>query len=130
MECRYFADSDYDNIVKWWKFWRFPAPSLSMLSDVGIIVSEGDVDIACGWLYVTNSSMCLVEFIVSNPEVRDKDLRHLAITGLINELTLSAIELGYEYAYTSLTNKNLQNKYKDCGFLEGSINCTEYIKKL
>jgi len=130
MECRYFADSDYDNIIKWWNFWRFPAPSLDMLSSIGIIVSLDDVDIACGWLYTTNSSMAHVEFIVSNPDVRDKDIRTEAINGLIDELCISAKELGYRFAYTSLTNKNLQNKLKDCGFLEGSVNCTEYVKIL
>lgn len=130
MECRYFAESDYDNIVKWWKFWRFPAPSLEMLSSIGIIVSLDDVDIACGWLYTTNSAMCHVEFIVSNPDVKDRDIREEAILGLINELCISSKELGYKFAYTTLVNKNLQNKFKDCGFLEGSVNCTEYVKIL
>jgi hypothetical protein len=130
MECRYFEAEDYDNIVKWWNFWRFPAPSLEMLSSIGIIVSLDGVDIVCGWLYTTNSAMAHVEFIVSNPEVRDRDVRAAAIIGLINELCISAKELGYKYAYTTLVNKNLQNKFKDYGFLEGSVNCTEYVKIL
>lgn len=130
MDCRYFTDSDYKNIVKWWNFWRFPAPTLEMLSDIGIIVSLDGVDIACGWLYTTNSAMCHVEFIVSNPEVRDRDIRTVAINGLIDEICISSKELGYKFAYTTLTNKNLENKFMDCGFIKGSVNCTEYIKIL
>ena len=130
IEFRYFEEKDYQQMVEWWKFWRFPAPSLANLSDIGIICSIDGTDACCGWLYITNSNMCLIEFIISNPNIRDNDKRSVAITGVIDELSESAKDLGYQFAYTTLTNKNLQKKYMDCGFIEGSINSNEYIKIL
>lgn len=130
MEFRYFTEEDYPKLVEWWKFWRFPAPGLDNLSDIGIICSIDGIDVCCGWLYITNSNMCLIEFIISNPSVRDNGIRSTAIMGVIDELSISAKEMGYQIAYTTLTNKNLQKKYMDCGFVEGSVNCNEYIKIL
>lgn len=72
MEFRYIEQSDYEMLVDWWKFWKFPAPPIEMLPDSGVIVNKNGVDICAGFIYFTNSKTCWIEFIVSNPNVRQK----------------------------------------------------------
>jgi hypothetical protein len=130
MEFRYIEQSDYETLVDWWKFWKFPAPPIEMLPDSGVIVNKNGVDICAGFIYFTNSKTCWIEFIVSNPNVRQKEDRREAIISLIDILCSIGKNNGYTIAYTSLKNQSLQNKYLECGFIEGSKNCNEYIKRL
>lgn len=130
MEFRYIEQSDYEMLVDWWKFWKFPAPPIEMLPDSGVIVNKNGVDICAGFIYFTNSKTCWIEFIVSNPNVRQKEDRREAITNVIDVLCSIGKNNGYTIAYTSLKNESLQNKYLQCGFIEGSKNCNEYIKRL
>jgi len=123
---RYFTEEDYPMLLEWWKFWRFPAPGLKNLPKTGVIVNNT----CAGFVYLTNSNMCWIEFIVSNPEEKDKEVRKNDISECINQLCYIAKEMGYEVAYTSLKNENLQNKYLEEGFVLGSKNCNEYIKLL
>lgn len=130
MNCRYFEASDYEKLVEWWRFWRFPAPSLVNLPTTGMIVNLNGIDAVCGFIYLTNSNMCWLEFIVSNPDLKNKKDREDCINECINKLCNLAKEMGYGFVYTSLKNQNLQNKYMACGFIEASTNCNEYIKVL
>lgn len=130
MEFRYIEQSDYEMLVDWWKFWKFPAPPIEMLPDSGVIVNKDGVDICAGFIYFTNSKTCWIEFIVSNPNVRQKEDRREAITNVIDVLCSIGKNNGYTIAYTSLKNESLQNKYLECGFVEGSKNCNEYVKRL
>lgn len=130
MEFRYIEQSDYETLVEWWKFWKFPSPPLEMLPDSGVIVNKDGIDICAGFIYFTNSKTCWIEFIVSNPNVRHKEDRRDAITNVIDILCSIGKNNGYTIAYASLKNEGLQNKYLECGFSEGSKNCNEYIKRL
>jgi hypothetical protein len=128
MNYRALTSNDYGMLCEWWSFWRFAAPPQHALSTSGIIVFEGDIPVCAGFLYGTNSSFCLIEFIVSNPNVKDKELRSNAMEYLINSLCYIGNQSGFYLVFSSLKNQNLINKYKDCGFTEGSNNCVELIK--
>lgn len=131
MEFRLLEDLDYDTLCKWWKWWRFSAPpkdSLPHNGKGGIMVSRDSVDVCAGFIYFTNSNMCWIEFIVSNPEVKEN--RKEAITFLINELSELAKRAGVKVAYTSLKSQSLINNFSECEFITGSSNCTEMIKVL
>lgn len=128
---RYFKEEDYNQLVEWWNFWRFTPPSLGVLpKGTGVIVNDGEKDVCAGFVYISNSDICWIEFIVSNPSEKDKIKRNKYITAIIDRLSILGMELGAKVAYTSLKNENLQNKYLDCGFVLGSKNCNEYIKVL
>lgn len=131
MEFRLLEDSDYETLCKWWKWWRFSAPPKDALphnGKGGIMVSRDGVDVCAGFIYFTNSTMCWIEFIVSNPEVKEN--RKEVITFLINELCVLAKRAGVKVAYTSLKSPSLINNFSECEFITGSSNCTEMIKVL
>lgn len=134
MEVRNLIHSDYDEIlVKWWKDWRWVAPSRDFLPDDGnggLIVYDGDVPVCAGYMYVTNSKTGLCEFIVSNFHYKDKEKRKEAISLLIHTIDKVLKNVGCKYSYSVLKNKSLINIYKEVGYQEGSKNCTEMVKIL
>lgn len=131
METRWLNDYDYDTLVEWWKWFRFaPPPKVTLPENgkCGIMVTKDGVEVCAGFLYFTNSNMCWMEYIVSNPNVKDKATRDECIKFLINGLSYLSEVNGYSIIYTSVKNQNLINKYLSCGFIKGSDNCTEMIK--
>lgn len=129
---RLLEETDYPQLVEWWKFWRFPAPLQEMLPEngtCGIMLSKDGINICAGFIYFTNSKMCWIEFIVSNPNYKEKD-RKEAITQLINSLCELAGSYGFKVAYTNLKNESLINHFTECQFVKGTSNTTEMIKSL
>ncbi len=121
LSIRNLNENDYETFVDWWRFWRFPAPTREMLPANGLngfVVKHDDVDVCGGFLYFTNSNMCWLEYIVSNYEVRDRQIRKESIELLINTLLDYAKTSGFSVVYTSLKNENLKNKFENCGFIE------------
>jgi hypothetical protein len=134
MQVRYLIEDDYDNILKgWWEQWRWTPPSRDMLpqnGSGGIMVSNNGEDICAGFVYFTNSKTAWMEYIVSNPNYKDRINRKEALNTLIGVLSIYIEQQGYKYIYTSLKNKHLVDRYADCGFLAGDKNCQEMIKIL
>jgi hypothetical protein len=135
MDIRVAKHTDYETLKGWWGFWRFPAPSIPSLPQYeddsfnGLIASKDGKDIACGFLYETNSNICWVEYIVTNPDTTSEE-REEGILSVLEGLSLSAKDLGYSILFSTLKNENLINKYKKNGFIEGTKGTTELIKKL
>jgi SAM-dependent MidA family methyltransferase len=126
-KARLITESDYDNILKvWWKDWRWQAPPKDFLplDFNGIIVSNEDFDICACFIYNTNSQVSWLEFIISNFDVKDRELRKAALKFMIETVKNS---LQSKYIYTSMRNQPLINSMKDLGFVEGSKDCTELI---
>tara|TARA_R110000823_G_scaffold124201_7_gene250597 strand:+ start:2313 stop:2732 length:420 start_codon:yes stop_codon:yes gene_type:complete len=123
---------DYKTLCKWWKWWRWTPveqESLPNNGTGGFMVYNDNVEICAGFIYTTNSNLCHIEWLVSNYEVKDKKIRTEAVELLINTLIALGKNLGYKIAFTYLLNKNLENKFKNCGFVHSS-NPVELIKKI
>ena len=135
MEYRIAKYSDYEMLQEWWKFWRFTSPPIITLPQEdneyfsGVIAYNNEKEIASGFLYKTNSAICWLEYIVTNPKTTSEE-RNLGIKTVIEQLSIKAKELGYEAIFSSIKNENLINKYKELGFIEGSKCTTEMIKIL
>ncbi len=129
---RLLTESDYDQLVEWWKWHRFTPPLKEMLPDngtCGIMLSKNGVNIIAGFLYFTNSKMCWIEFIVSNPDYREPD-RKKAKQHLIDNLCDLAKQHGFMVAYTNLKNASLIKDFDACNFIQGSKETIEMIKIL
>lgn len=129
---RFLEEEDYNELLGWWKWFRFPAPAREFLPDnatCGIMVSKGEMNICAGFLYSTNSKLCWIEFIVSNPQYKDKN-RKGAIELLIKGLAELAKKNGFKAIFSSIKDENLKKSYKNAGFLETSKNTTEFILSL
>lgn len=126
--------SDYDNILLgWWADWGWVAPMRDLLPQDGIggvIVYDEDEPVCAGFLYMTNSKMSWVEWVISNKNYRKKPQRKEAIVYLVKTLTDIAKNNGATFAYTVLKNKSLSSIYEQLGYVEGDNNIKEMIKSL
>ena len=131
---RNLNESDYHNIlVDWWIQWGWEPPKRNFLPDNGtggIIVYDGETPVCAGFLYITNSDVSWVDWIISNKEYKMKDKRREAIILLISSLTNIAKDSGAGYAYALIKNNSLIKTYEDLGYVKGDTYTSEMIKLL
>jgi len=120
-QTRWLELEDYPELCSWWKAFRFPAPKQAMLPDngkCGVMVSKDGVNVCAGFLYFTNSSFALCEYVVSNFEYKNKD-RKEALKMLYEEIEQIAKEEGFSLLFSTVKNQHLINKMNDFGWNEG-----------
>jgi len=131
---RNLNESDYHNIlVDWWVQWNWEPPKRNFLPDNGtggIIVYDGETPVCAGFLYITNSDVSWVDWIISNKEYKMKDKRREAIILLISSLTNIAKNSGASYAYALIKNNSLIKTYESLGYVKGDTYTSEMIKLL
>lgn len=125
MNIRLFQPSDYSLISSWWKDHEWPSIPLTFLPKTGIIVD----DCAVGFLYCTDSKICLLEFVLVDPNA-DKVRRRTALDVLINEASELAKELGFEAIFASLSHKGLIARYEKHGFKVTDQSTTNLIRMI
>jgi hypothetical protein len=128
------SDTDYDNLLtKWWADWGMEPVQKSFLpmdGKGGLIVYDGDIPVCAGFLYLTNSKVALVNWVVSNKEYRGKKNRTIAIQFLLNALTDSAKLAGCEWVYTHIKSWQLEHYFEEVGFIKSCVYASEFIKKI
>ena len=133
MQIRQLTHIDYPTLCGWWTQWKWTPPSREFLPENGtggfLISSEDDIPVAAGFMYLTNSKVAWIEFIVSNPKYKGKDRAEL-IQKLIKHLAGQCYALGYDYIYTSTKNAALIKKFESAGFTKGTVGSTELVMKL
>jgi len=134
LEIRPLYDTDYEEIlIEWWKQWNWEPPAKDFLPDDGkggMIVFDGDTPICAGFVYITNSKVAWVDWIISNKEYRVKDKRKEAIRLLIESLSNICKNTGSKYGYALIKNQSLIQVYKDLGWSKGDGYTSEMIKIL
>lgn len=119
LSCRHLTESDWETLKSWWKAWPDWSPPLrDFLPDNGkggIMIEKNKQPIVAGFLYQTNSKCVLLEWIVSNPDYKEKD-RGDAVEMLIIEAEELAKKTGYIYMFTIGRQKNLIAKHKKLGW--------------
>lgn len=135
LSIRSLNETDYQGIlVGWWKDWGWEtAPSKDFLPDDGkggLIVFDGDIPVCAGFLYITNSKIGWIDWIVSSKTYRLKPHRKEAIKLLIETLTNTCESIGCKYCYSLFNNNNLSNAFQSVGYVKGASYTGEMIKIL
>jgi hypothetical protein len=129
---RQLNENDYqETLVKWWEDWGWTAPEKDFLPDDGkggYIVYDEDIPVCAGFIYITNSRVAWVDWIISNKEYKEK--RREAITMLIDTLTNLSKMSGSKYAYALIKNESLIKTYESLGYVKGDSYTSEMIKLL
>ncbi|QDP59030.1 MAG: hypothetical protein GOVbin1678_72 [Prokaryotic dsDNA virus sp.] len=125
---------DYDNtLLGWWKDWGWEAPLKDFLPQNGtggLMVLDGENPVCAGFIYMTNSKVALVEWVISNKNYRKNPERQEALELLIKSLTNICKDLGSNYTYALLKHKGLIETYEKVGYTQGDSYTKEMIKKL
>ena len=130
---RKLNSTDYDNIlVEWWKDWGWDAPAKDFLPDDGeggLMVLDEDVPVCAGFIYITNSKVAWVDWIISNKNYKKKN-KHEAVKLLVDRLTGLCKKSGSKYAYALIKHKGLVETYTELGYTKADNYTQEMIKAL
>ena len=129
---RPLKEEDYETICKWWKWWRWPSLPKTALPNNGkggFMVEKNNIPIVSGFLYVSNSKMAMLEWIVSNPDYREKD-RQEAIEMLIINTEIACENIGCKHIITLGRSKHLMKTHEKLGWQVDKKPSYEIIKNL
>jgi hypothetical protein len=129
---RPLIEEDYETICKWWEGWKWPVVARELLPNDGtggFMVEKNGQPIVCGFIYLTNSKGAWLEFIVSDPNYKDKD-RHSAIELLISGAEKFCIDLGFKVMLFVGKSKGLINKFKKLGWFVDETPSYEIMKTI
>jgi hypothetical protein len=126
--------SDYDDIlVNWWNDWGWTPPPKDFLpkkGEGGLIVYHKEKPVCAGFMYITNSSVSWVDWIISDKKIKNKKLRREAVKFLVAVLTNICQDNGSKYIYALLRHKGLSKTYEELGYNKGDSYTHEMIKIL
>ena len=80
-----------------------------------------------GFLYKTDSKICVFEFVISDPAAH-KDIRNVCIDILIRKAVEWTEKNGFNLIYTSTSIIRYTNRLKEQGFIEADNNQTHMFK--
>ena len=136
IQARLLRNEDYPTLVKFWQDNRFPPVNPDYLPQAngelqGVMVYNDEVDVCAGFIINTTVPKgAMIEYIVANFKVKDRELRKESLKLLINTMCNTCKAMGKTFLFTSLKNKGLKSSFEDCGFVIGSDNTTEMVKNL
>ena len=120
-----------EEIDKWISFWwkdKAPLP-VRHLPSTGYVVRQDKLLLAAGWLYVSNSLLGWMEWIVVNPQAL-KPIRNEALDMLISGILNKAAIYSVEAVVMSTPHLSLARKIKSLGFTVLEDNTTTYVRDL
>jgi hypothetical protein len=131
LKARKLIHEDYDTIVEWWKSWPGWEPlGRNLLPEDGtggIMIEREGKPLIAGFLYVTNSDICWMEWIVSDPTQRNKSE---AIALLISSLEKWGKDAGFKVVLSIGRSKNLINEHKKLGYAVDNNPSYEIVKNI
>ena len=117
---RHLEESDWETLQEWWNYWPGvqapPRDSLPNNGTGGIMIEENGVPIITCFIYQTNSSMVMLEWLISNPNYRGKKRRDRALEALIVSSEAVIKNMGYKTIFTMLRNQKIINLRKKFGW--------------
>ncbi len=87
---RQYREEDYEMVMSWLDARGMPRVHPNVLSTLGFIIP----DVAVVWLYATNSDVCNIENLYSNPKAENKNQQ---INFLIDTAIKSAKNMNYKF---------------------------------
>ena len=130
---RGLKESDWETLVVWWDAWPdWTTPPRGFLPENGtgvLMVEKDGIPIIAGFIYQTNSDAVLFEWVVSNPNYREKD-RQDAVEKLLIDAENKIKEMGYKRVFSIGRTKNLINTHKKLGWSVDDTPSHEIIKNL
>lgn len=116
-------NKDYVTIQVWWNKFSSFAPRREHLPQNGIIVEIDDTPACAGFLYKTDSKICVFEFVVSNPFI-DKYSRDVALGRLIDNAKNWAETNDFSLIYSSIGIPKFISRLEEKGFMEADTGQT------
>lgn len=114
---RKYTPGDYKWLTYMWSTHGSNPPPEDVLSKHGIWIEYKNIPVCCVFMYHTGSSMCMMEFVVSNGDIKRKN-RDASLDLMIEKAKQWALENGYKYIYTAISSLKYIKRLEKCGFLK------------
>lgn len=130
MNSREYVPADHRLLSTWWKLQDWPTIPQEMLPKTGMIVENDDhMPICAGFLYKTDSKVCLLEFIIANP-LSDTIERGQALDVLIEDLVAQAKKMDFSMVFTMAGNSRLIQRYQEHKFQLTDKGVTHFVRQV
>lgn len=111
----------YPLLKRWWFDWGWENPiEPAFLPTRGFIVKQNNEYIYAGFLYATDSKICIIDFIVSCKEKVKNVNRQECLKFLLKEIEAEAYNSSFSAIFTYLhknkNSANLENIFLEKGF--------------
>tara|TARA_X000001036_G_scaffold131323_1_gene124142 strand:- start:83 stop:493 length:411 start_codon:yes stop_codon:yes gene_type:complete len=130
---RKLTENDWDTLVSWWGDWPgWVNPPKDFLPDNGtggLMVEKNNIPIVAGFLYFTNSSAVLLEWIISDPDYKEKD-RKQAIETLVQSAEIFCKNNNKKYMFSIGRNQSLINIHKKLNWVVDTKESYEITKQI
>ena len=116
---KYNEAADYDILKSLWsehKGWVAPLPT--QLPTNGLVATYNGEIIGCNFLFSTDSSISIMEFLMFSQSYRKED-RSVIIDELINQIVFIARYNGFKSVMTWTDKRALKSRYNRLGFVSG-----------
>jgi len=109
---------DHDTLMEWWESYDgIEIPDSSILPDNGlggfVMEKEGKM-VAAAYVYLTNSAIGYIDFLISNPNYKGRD-RYDIIAKLILVCSESAVAKGCKLVWAMTTYDGVVRRCRDLG---------------
>mgnify|MGYP003120734450 CR=1 FL=1 len=120
MNTRQLREDDWETLQNWWSAWpewpNMPKDMLPENGTGGLMVEKNGVPVVAGFIYLSNSKVAFLEWVISNPDYREDD-RNKIIKTLITKSEDLVRGLGYKALFSFTQHKKLIEIHKELGWL-------------
>ena len=120
IDIRLIKLDDYPELEKWWKLhekYGVIIPRKELLPNKGLggfVVEKNGRLIASAFLYLTNSALGYVDYLIADPTYREDD-RHEILLDLAARVTSVAIENGCDTVWAMTVNEKMVDMAEKAG---------------
>lgn len=125
---RFNKDRHYELVARWWRARGKPVIPPSHLSTLGLVAALEGKPVAAGWLYLTDSAVCLLESYISDPASKKQE-RAQALDLLTGELIERAHRYGFRSVMALTQHPSISRRCIRSGF-EKKGDYSMYVRKL
>lgn len=112
---RNYTPSDYATLCSLWTAQKWPSAPEAALPKTGRIALIGGQIAAAGFLYRTDSSLALLEWIIADPSL-PAEARGEAVNAVLTTLIEAARSQGYAALFHMTSHKRLISRLQEHGF--------------
>lgn len=111
MSVRRYIKEDLKQVNRWEAMCELSLTPEHGIPDVGFIVPG----VCAGFLFQTDSSICMFDGFIANPEIRGEE-RLKALDAVTDALVITAKDLGFKSVLAFTKNKNIKARCERYGF--------------
>ena len=114
MLARKIEESDMAEVTSWFtdRKWAFAPTGGTLPEDTGFVTFNNHELIACCWLYLTNSNIVLMEWIATNPKVKNIGTRLKGIKVLVDHVKNVMVKQNKTTLISFTSNERLAKYFK------------------